>query len=245
MIASLVMYARPELDRPLARYWAAIRRRLTEAGIAAPETLSQEVEESSVWLRPDLVLSQTCGMPYRLGLHDRVTLIGTPDYGLEGCPPGHYRSALVVRQDDQRTRLAEFRHGTFAYNARHSQSGYAAAFFHVQQLGFWFDRLHQAGAHVASAKAVAEGRADIAAIDAVTWRLIERHDPAAASLRVLDWTEPTPGLPYIAARGADQPAMFQAIRAAIKDLAPEDASTLGLRDLVYIPPDAYLAVPNP
>ena len=58
-----------------------------------------------------------------------------------------------------------------------------------------FARLVETGAHVESARAVAEKRADIAAVDAVTWRGITRHaEPMPMPmLRVLGQTRATPG----------------------------------------------------
>lgn len=245
MIASLPMYARPELAAAHARYWALIRAELARRGVHAPGTLAQEAEEFAVWTAPDLVLSQTCGMPYRLWLHDRVTLVGTPDFGVEGCPPGHYRSALVVRAEDPRETPEAFREAAFAYNQSFSQSGYAAPHAHLRPRGIWFTRQVQTHGHRMSARAVAEGRADIAALDAVSWRLMRAHDGFAESLRVLDWTEPTPGLPYIAGAGADADATFDAVATAIARLEAGDRAALGLRGLVRLPKSAYLEVPNP
>ncbi len=113
MIASLIMYQRPQLVEAHSRFWQLIRNNLRDAGLDSPELLSQDAEEFMVWKHPDLVLSQTCGMPYRTWLHDSVELVGTPDYGLMGCPPGYYRSALVARRDDPREEIAEFRTSTF------------------------------------------------------------------------------------------------------------------------------------
>lgn len=245
MIASLMMYLRPETEAAHGRYWALIRAELAARGIASPAELSNEAEEFSVWRARNLVLSQTCGMPYRLWLHEDVTLIGTPDFGVEGCPPGHYNSVFVVRADDPRETLSDFADARFTYNQTFSQSGYAAAHAHCAPLGFWFSDRVQSHGHRASAQSVAEGRADIAALDAVSWRLIQRYDGFAAGLRVLARTVPTPGLPYIAGRDADRAATFAAVSAAITRLTPEDAETLGLRGLVDIPKAAYLAVPNP
>lgn len=245
MIASLMMYARPELTGAHERYWALVRMALAEVGIESPKGLSNETEEFSVWKDPALVLSQTCGMPYRLWLHDKVTLIGTPDYGLEGCPPGYYRSPIVVRQDDPRADLADFVLARFAYNVSFSQSGFASIYSTVTPLGFWFQDRIESGGHQASARMVAEGAADVAALDAVTWDLIQRFDDFASDLRVLCWTTPTPGLPYIAAAGVDQPAIFGAVRRAIERLEEQDRAALGLRGLVAIPKADYLAVQNP
>ncbi|MEX0308424.1 MAG: phosphate/phosphite/phosphonate ABC transporter substrate-binding protein [Ruegeria sp.] len=245
MIASLMMYARPQLDQAHQRYWKLIRYNLDRAGIDCPEHLTQDAEEFFVWRHPDLVLSQTCGMPYRTWLHDQVSLVGTPDYGLEECPPGFYRSALVVRADDPRDDLAAFRDAVFAYNQTFSQSGYAAPYWHLEPHGFWFENRLQTEGHLRSAQAVAEGRADIAALDAVSWRLMCAHESFASDLRVLDWTKPTPGLPLITAQGNDAAAIFEAVQSGIEQLDPSDREALGLRGVVRIPKESYLAVPNP
>ena len=245
MIASLMMYARPQLDGAHKRYWQLVREYLNRAGIDSPKHLSQEVEEFSVWQDPDLVLSQTCGMPYRKWLRDKVWLVGTPDYGLDGSPPGYYRSALVVRADDLRSDLDAYRNSVFAYNQTFSQSGYAAPYWHLVPYGFWFEHRLQTGGHLKSAHAVAKGNADIAALDAVSWRLIEEHEEFGSSLRILDWTKPTPGLPLITAKGNDPGAIFNAVRSAIGQLDPTDRSALGLQGIVRIPKEQYTAIRNP
>lgn len=245
MIASLMMYTRPELRAALDRYWTALRAALASNGIAAPEHLSQGADEFDVWTAPDLVLSQTCGMPYRLWLHDKVTLIGTPDFEVDGCPPGYYRSAIVVRADDTREKVVDFIDARFAYNQTFSQSGYAAPYTHLRVEGVWFKNRIQSHGHLHSARIVADGTADIAALDAVSWRFIARYEGFAKDLRVIDWTTPTPGLPYIAAAGADRAATRAAVQTAIANLTPGDRDTLGLRGLADIPMSDYLAVPTP
>ncbi len=245
MIASLMMYARPELEEAHQRYWALIRAALAARGVGAPESLANAAEEFSVWEAEDLVLSQTCGMPFRLRLHDKVALVGTPDYGIEGCPPGYYRSAIVVPADDARNDLLAFAAARFAYNQTISQSGFAAPYALARADGFWFENRVQSHGHVASANMVADGRADIAAIDAVTWRFIERYDDFAKDLRVLMWTPPTPGLPYITARGADVEAVRSAVAEAIESLSEADQATLGIQGLIAIPKERYLEVESP
>ena len=93
---------------------------------------------------------------------------------------------------------------------------------------------------------MAGGRADIAAIDAVTWRMIERLDAdLAARLRVVAGTPPTPGLPYICAAGRDATRTADAVDAALSALPPDAGDILGLRRLVRIPAAAYLSLPVP
>ncbi|EEB83706.1 phosphate/phosphite/phosphonate ABC transporter substrate-binding protein [Roseobacter sp. GAI101] len=245
MIASLMMYQRPQLVQAHERYWTLIRKHLCDAGMDSPEALSQDAAEFDVWNHPELVLSQTCGMPYRMWLHDKVQLVGTPDFGLAGCPAGYYRSAIIVRADDARTELTAFKGAVFAYNQTFSQSGYAAPFWHLKPEGFWFEHRLHVEQHLEAARAVATGRADIASIDAVTWRNIEKYEPFASGLRVLDWTKPTPGLPLITALGNDADLIFDAIQSAIVELDEQSRSQLGLKSVVKIPKGNYLNVPNP
>lgn len=245
MIASLMMYKRPQLEGAHERYWALIRIHLSAAGIDSPQLLSQDAEEFSVWTHPHLVLSQTCGMPYRTQLHEKVSLIGTPDFGVDGCQPGYYRSAIIVRKSDERRQLSDFRDALFAYNQTLSQSGYAAPYWHTEPHGFWFENRLHTEQHLGSAKAVALGRADIASLDAVSWRLMCEYEPFADQLRVLEWTKPTPGLPYISAAQVNQSAIFAAVEKAIQELSVSDRQKLGVRGIVYIKSEDYLAVPNP
>jgi ABC-type phosphate/phosphonate transport system substrate-binding protein len=246
VIAALPMYDRAETALANDRLWAAIRDRLRAAGLPAPDALTRDAGDlMAQWTAPDLVLSQTCGLPYRALLHGRVTLVGTPDFGIEGCAPGWYRSVLVARADDPRHGVMAFDGARLAYNDAMSQSGWGAAVAFAARHGLRLVPVLATGAHRLSAAAVAEGRADIAAIDAVTWRMICRWDAVAASLRVVAATEPTPGLPYIARAGADAAALRAAVAAAIAGLDPADRAATGLRGLAMIPAADYLALPVP
>lgn len=246
MIASLGMYDFGPALAANDRFWALIRDGLRSGGIDAPDTLTRgEGAYWGAWQSSDLILSQTCGYPFRARLHDRVTYVGTPDYGVEGAPPGFYRSVFVARRDDPRTSLAEFDGAGFAYNEALSQSGWAAPQVHAARAGLRFRPVVQTGGHRLSALAVAEGRADIAALDAVTHALMLGSDPLADQLRVIAATDPTPGLPLITGPGRNPEPIFRAIDQAIAALLPSDRATLRLNGLVRIPVAHYLAVPNP
>ncbi|MBK8457663.1 MAG: PhnD/SsuA/transferrin family substrate-binding protein [Phyllobacteriaceae bacterium] len=97
----------------------------------------------------------------------------------------------------------------FACNDRHSMSGYLALARDLVAAGeiddeksytsFWTE-LVETGAHRASVVAVAEGRADVAAIDCRTWAYCLAFEPAAKTLAVAGWTAPRKGLPFITSR---------------------------------------------
>ncbi len=247
MIASLGMYDRAETAAANDRLWGGIRDGLRSKGIAAPEALTRgEGAYWPAWTAPDLVFSQTCGFPFRAKLHDKVTLIGTPDYGLPGCAPGHYASVYIARKSDPRKTLAEFAPTRFAFNESLSQSGWAAPANHFKALGLALAPNLQSGGHRLSAQAVLENRADFAALDLMTWTMIQRWDAWAADLRVITRTAPsTPTLPFITAKGNDAELFFKTIAQAIAELSPDDKATLHLQGLVYIPVIDYISVPTP
>ena len=245
MIASLAMYDRPETASATDRFWALIRNDLRKQGLEAPQNLERNHPFWEVWTDPDLLFSQTCGRPYRLKLHGNCQLVGTPDYGLPDADPGYYYSVFLVRSNDGRTDLDAFKTAKFAYNETLSQSGWAAPQCHVAPLGFQFENIWQSGSHLASARAVAEGTADIASVDAMTWELIKRYEPFSLALRVIEKTTQTPGLPYITGLKTDRKALQKSVLTAIDHLDLADRRTLRLRGLIDIPATAYLAVPNP
>ncbi len=246
MIASLGMYDREEAQPSNDRLWALIREGMRDRGLAAPEALTRGAGAYwEAWGAADLVLSQTCGFPFRARLRDRVTLIGTPDYAVAGCPAGHYRSILVARAEDPRESLSDFDGAAFAFNDDLSQSGWAGPQSHVRSLGLSLPPRLRTGGHLASARAVAEGLADIAGIDAVTWDMIVQWDSFATGLKAVGATEPTPGLPYIAALGTDAALMFTIVEAAIGALPLTDRAILRLNGLTRIEAADYLAIPTP
>ncbi len=246
MIASLGMYDCAEAQGANDRLWALIRDGMRQAGQAAPDALTRGPDAYwPAWQDPGLTLSQTCGFPYRACLHPDVTLIGTPDYGVAGCPPGHYRSILVARADDPRQSLSEFDKASLAFNEDLSQSGWAAPHHHAADLGLTLRPTLRTGGHLMSAKAVAEGRAEIAALDAVTWSMIREWEPCAAGLKPVGATPATPGLPYIAARGSNAALLFTLIENAISTLPDHDRRILRLKGLVAIPAETYRAIPTP
>lgn len=245
-VAAFPMYQRAELRPAFDTLWGASRDLLRAEGIAAPDALTVvEDDLMSFWQRPDLLLSQTCGYPFRHFLKDRVTLVGTPDFGLEDCPAGHYRSALVVRRDDPRQSLGDFDGATFACNDVHSQSGYAAPLVAAQGVGVRFGAMRMSGAHINSARMVANGHADIAGIDAVSWRHMTAFDPLASDLHVLGWTDPSPGLPFITAIAPLAPTLGRCLAKAIRSMPAELRALLTLKGLMQIDARDYLSVPDP
>jgi ABC-type phosphate/phosphonate transport system substrate-binding protein len=240
------MYDRPENADAHDALWALIRDGLRARDIPAPDTLDREINHMEGWGRPDLTLGQICNLPLRARFRDRVTMIGASDYGLPDTPAGHYHSVYVVRANDPATSLADTAGYRFAFNEGLSQSGWGAPFDHARAQGHTLTPHLRTGAHVRSLVAVAEGRADLAAIDAVTFRNLTRWEPATRAVRVIGRTHPSPGMTFITAPGRDPAPFFDAIAQAIAALDPVSRDTLGLQAIVALPPSAYdIPLPPP
>ena len=236
-IASLPMYDLPGVRADWDALWAAARPALTHAGIPAPAKLSRPIDLHRHWNDPRLVLSQTCAPPWRDGLHRHTAVVGAFDFGLPGCPPGWYRSHLVVRDDECRPVGALRDRGRVAINGYDSYSGHGS----LVALGHPPRAPLVTGAHVNSVAALRLGAADIAAIDAVSWRFLSRLPGRLSGLRIVGHTRPHPGTPVILSRKYDPHAARAAIAAAVALLPVSARARLGLRGLVPLGDRDYRA----
>lgn len=241
-VAALPMYDWPELQPAHDALWSAIAERLDAAGIAAPKRLDRILPPAEVWRRPGLVLSQTCGYPYATRLRGTVRLVATPVYCAPGCDGPLYSSVIVKRSADAGDILADFAGRRVAFNARDSLSGFIA--LHCEMVTNRLDPRRvdwvETGSHRASVTAVAEGRADLAAIDAVCWQLARDWEPQAVRALTMIGTTPfRPGLPLIAS-GQRSDDAIAAIRDALSD-ALADPRTREARMALHLTGIATLA----
>lgn len=230
------MYDVPGMEAETDRLWATIRDALRAEGIASPDAVSRGGDLASQWTAPDLVLSQTCGLPLVTGRAGAATVLGAFDFDLPLCPPGHYNSVVIKRKGSDLGAAVRF-----AYNEAGSQSGY-----NVVRMT-WAQPLHvhlETGSHFASLRAVASGDADIAALDAVSWRLAETLTTERCQVEVLEYTTPTPGLPLITAPGREPGPYRRAVAAAV-DAFAGTPNKLGLRGFVAFDLDDYTAAIRP
>ncbi len=238
------MYWRPETAGAWRGFWADVQAAsdVPLPDLTAPDDLPAPWTEH--WRAPDLAVSQTCSFPLRTALRDQVTYVGTFDFGLGTadmpCPPGHYRSVYVQQNPDPPEGALRF-----ALNGFDSQSGWAGTSLASADSSGDVTFI-RTGSHAASMAAVAEGRADQAALDAVTWRLLQRYAPQAAQVTVVGHTDPTPGLPLICAKGRDAAPL----RAALAHVCGLSAwighpDLGGLQGFVVLDEADYFGLPVP
>lgn len=207
------MYDWPERRDDVDAEWVVIRDRLRGAGIDAPDELMRGLEEQDLWRHPDLLFTQTCWGPMERGLAGHVQVVGQPSYdGIEGGAGPLYSSAIVVRGTgeavpsghgvDAEIPLDLLRNRRLAFNSPDSMSGLIGLTRDLEALNEnldIFSALVETGSHRDSIKAVAGGRADVAAIDCMSWHLARLHEPAASNVQVVGWTAKRMGLPFITA----------------------------------------------
>jgi len=238
--ASLAMYdSWPPVQAANDRLWQGIRDRLRAAGYEAPDALDREIGYHDIWLKPDLVLAQTCGYPYVSLLKGKVRLVATPVFGFPGGEGTERVSFIVVAEASPFRSLEDLRGKTAVINDWGSNSGmnlFRAAVMPLARDGKFFSEVKVSGGHVLSIKAIRDGQADAAAIDTVTWGMMAKHAPdKLQGVRVLADSPGGPGLPYItrlSASDGEVEALRAAIASTIADPAYADAvEALGLKGI--------------
>ena len=79
-VVQLPMYDWPEFTQATDRLWASIRDNLSKAGINAPASLDRTSPPAETWQSPNLLLSQTCGLPLVADLSEKVKVLGSFAY---------------------------------------------------------------------------------------------------------------------------------------------------------------------
>jgi ABC-type phosphate/phosphonate transport system substrate-binding protein len=249
--AGLFMYALPELEKPLRCWWRVLGAALNKQGLEElPSRLSVPQDPLAHWLAPNLVLSQTCGYPLTHDLRGRVTYLATPCYDAVGSAGPTYRSVFIVARDSGYEKLADLRGRRVVINDWNSQSGMnclRAAIAPLAKRAGFFSSVELSGGHGESLAWVAERRADLAAIDGVTFALFQRHRPGLTDrLKVIGLSDPAPGLPYITGL-ACPPARRRQLRAGLLEAfaAPDGQAArqaLLLRGCELLAPSAYQVI---
>ncbi|GJL80864.1 MAG: phosphate ABC transporter substrate-binding protein [marine bacterium B5-7] len=242
------MYELPETRLDHDKFFQVVRRKLIRRGVQRlPDTLDHAEENYASWLDPDLLLSQTCGYPLTTKLHNKVQLVGTPCYGVDGCEGHFYRSWLITRENEYGTSLDDFRGRTLAINSRDSLSGYNVLKFLLSEnesMENIFSKIIVTGKHEQSIKTVSSGAADIAAIDCVTFGLIKHYRPEEIDdIRIFAQGPLLPGLPLITSRRTmadDIEHLIEAFATAVTDTSiSKEVKRLMLSDIARTQPDDY------
>ena len=251
-VAALPMYnVAPALTGDWRVLLAHVHQRLRPWLDARGDTLAIVDPETSLqefWLRDDLLLSQTCGYPLVKALAARVQLVTTPVFTVDGCEGGDYHSVLVTRAAAKVTSLAQCRGLRAAYNTPDSNSGMNLLRSALAPLAGgqpFFASVIETGGHLASLQALQDDRADVAAIDCVSFAFVLDHRPdLALGLVEIGTTRSAPGLPLIASKRVPAEGV-EALVNALTDSVAHDralAKRLKLDGFVWRPLDDYARI---
>ncbi|MCB8875665.1 phosphate/phosphite/phosphonate ABC transporter substrate-binding protein [Acidisoma silvae] len=251
-LAALPMYALPEMATANAALWTALR---AAAAIDEPADLSPSPLALPGTIAPETVFSQMCGYPLRKIYQGQYRLLGTPLYDLPGCrlrPDGvpTHCSFLIARADSPVFVLEHLRGKSFVMNGPDSNSGMNLARRLVAPFardGRFFGEVLTSGSHLRSMEMVADGLADAATIDCVTYGFVAHYRPElTARLRVICETPASPAIPFITASATPLALAARLTRALTAPLpAPSLAlafEALSIRRVAPPRPDAYDAV---
>lgn len=177
---------------------------------------------------PRLIFGHTCGYPLMTRFRGALSPFCVPVFDVPGTDGKGYRSYFVAPANSTIESLQQSRGSIVAINGPDSNSGmnvlrHALARLGVQP-GFFADVL-LSGGHLNSLRAVAENRAQLAAIDCVSLQLIaDLHPDLRAAVRVIGDSETTCGLPLVMPTGRYSPdrarSLLAALNRALDELSP-------------------------
>lgn len=212
LIASLPWYELPRTSACWDRIWAEARGVLERGGVEElPVALDRGTPLAEQWRDPRLVLSQCCGSDLFLPGGAYLKPVGRPVFADLDCEPGDYFSHIVAPVS--RYRASRYRASRLAVNGLGVRSGYFALIEWLAERGHDPEDVVVTGSHAASLDALRAGLADIAAIDAFSWKLLDTR-----GVVVLGRSAPAPAPPFVMHRDSSVgPAkVFEALRVAIE-----------------------------
>ncbi|MFC6297477.1 PhnD/SsuA/transferrin family substrate-binding protein [Pseudomonas sp. CCM 7893] len=232
--AELLMYVAPQQVLEANEQWLA---RILER-LDVTRRTADGLDLLSLWRAPELLLTQTCGYPLMTQLRGQVRLIGRPRYELPDSSAGNHCSLLLTRDDNPRTTLVDFYDSRGVINGEDSNSGMNLLREHLAPLhrqGRFFASVAISGGHRDSLRWLREDRADLAAIDSVTFAYLARFAPEeVAGLRIVTRSAISPTLPYIGAQGLSDEYILrirQAMNQALQEL-PQVVEILGVQEVL-------------
>jgi len=234
--ASFPWYDLPEIAPATDALWQDIRERLQARGLADLPPALDRTRPHGTDFDGDCLLTQTCGYPLFTTARGHFTVLGAPRYRSAGCTGSLHRSYIVVRDGTAVHELEDLRGARFAINESDSNSGMnlpRRLFAPFARDGRFLGSTVVTGIQAASAALVAGDGADAAAIDCVTFALLERYRPAAVfGLRAIAQTAATPTPPLVTSFRTSA-AHVAVLRRVLSEFFEDDASA-GIREALLL-----------
>jgi len=183
-------------------------------------------------------------------LKDRFTPFCMPVFEVPGTSGRRYSSRFIVASDSDIRSIEQSRGRVAAVNTPDSNSGmnvlrHAVASHNID--GRFFSRILASGGHLYSLQAVARGEADIAAIDCVSYQLIEDRWPELVSqVQTIGYSVESTGLPFVLPNsklaGMDTVRIFERLNQALDSSGEAVRKRLHLREFAAVELDDYQGI---
>ncbi|WP_165840114.1 phosphate/phosphite/phosphonate ABC transporter substrate-binding protein [Motiliproteus coralliicola] len=230
LIASLPWYDLPASQNALDLFWHRLRAELERQSVSGlPQQLNRELTPQQLWQRPELLLSQCCGPDLFTEQAAGLEPIARPVFRDLACTPGSYFSHIVT------TRSAPvIKHPRLVVNAPSSRSGCLALLEWLDEQGIDVEAEPPliSGSHQQSLQYLREGRADLAAIDAHSWGLLDHHD-----LTVIGRSREAEAPPFV--RHRHNPIPTAVLYAALEKTVQVLGSSIGISELIETDIEVY------
>ena len=240
----------------LALAWRALWERYHDIAGLEGEPLPVVFDTDETMLRdPLLRIGHTCGYPLMTRLRDAVTPVCVPEFEVPGCSDHLYSSRFVVPAESDIESLADCRGRVLAVNTVDSNSGMNVLRHALAKTGArapFFEQVELTGGHRHSLEAVAAGRAQLAAIDCVSYQLVIDLAPhLAGAVRTIAFSHQCAGLPLVVptrlADGFDRDEFAADLNQALAALAAQQRACLHIaqfRPAEFADYDSILALEN-
>ncbi|MBC8259512.1 MAG: PhnD/SsuA/transferrin family substrate-binding protein [SAR324 cluster bacterium] len=261
--ATLPLYDLPEAQMQCKPYsgpctdafWQGLAESFRKAGLEnVPDILyrGDDVYQNNVFF------GQVCGYPLTHEFSGRFQVIATPVYRTPYFTGPEYRSVIVVHKNCEWEKLADANGSLAAVNSKNSHSGYNILRYMVTQLTTgpyevrrltkpFFSGVLISGGHRNSLSQISNKEADVAAIDALTWSLLERYVPKdLENVRILEISPPAPA-PAFVTENSISTHKLNLFRKAIQTFFDEQnfntvCEQLFLDSIEILPEDAYACI---
>ena len=226
-LAALPWYLFPQTRTALDSIWAAVASDLRSSGFDhCPDRLDYATPHEELLTIPTLILGQCCGPDLFLEQAAGIVPIAAPVISAYSVTEGHYFSYIV------RSRNVVPEKPKVVVNSLTSHSGNTALKLWLTKNQIEDYSLKVSGSHAQSVVDLQTGRADLAAIDALSWQFLD-----TTGLEVLDESEPVWAPPFIA--GQDSRVPDGLLVAALNSALERFGKTLGITGALPITRRAY------
>ena len=188
--------------------WEGLARHFRNQGIDdVPGRLVHDRPVNFLWSDDRLFMSQCCGYDIVHQYKNQLQVLATPCFDAPGCSNGNYSSAIIVPSDSSYDDVIDMTMKVAVVNGPESHSGMNALFSLVaphSEDNKFFAEVIVSGGHSESLAMMVAGKADVAAVDCVTYELLRRYRPEAIEgTRRLGLTCSAPAPPYVTSGKTD------------------------------------------